>query len=570
MFQFLQQQMDRLLPESTQGDYRQIRRGRLIIGLCWSLTVLVLLAMATNAAAGDVLLVLVAGTLAVVMIGVPLSLRRLGLGPPAHLFVTASAAAIGWAVINGGGLQSGSMLYIPSFSILAFVLLGPRSGGLWAILILVFCLGLGLGEEHLPEAVEQTADLTTRWMIRAIISVFTAAALVLYTEHTNTLAQDALTEARERADAANAAKSLFLATMSHELRTPMNGVLGLTEVLLSEAHTARQETLLRNIDTSGRTLVGLLNDLLDFSKVEAGELCLEVVPYQPAGAIRAALEPLEAVAARQGLAVRAHLDGLAPWVRGDPSRLRQVLVNLLGNAIKFTDSGTINVTAQQQADWLSVRVTDTGIGIPAARLPRLFDPFTQADASITRRYGGTGLGLAICRQLIEQMGGEIGVESQEGVGSTFWFQIPAPATAAPTLSLVQGKEPVRTHAGRLLLAEDHPINQLVAVNMLEQLGYTVSVVSDGTAAVAAVLESPPDVVLMDYHMPKMDGITATRELRAAGVEVPIIALTASTLPEDRAACEAAGMDGFLSKPVTVSALEAALATALAPEAAVGS
>lgn len=391
--------------------------------------------------------------------------------------------------------------------------------------------------------------------------------------------------ASRAARAADQAKSEFLAMMSHEIRTPLNGIIGSAELLLEEQLTDDQRDLVKNVSTSGEMLLGIVNDVLDFAKVESGRLVLETIPFEPAQVVRGVVEICRPIAQAKGLTLRALMgDGLPPVAVGDPGRLSQVLVNLLNNAVKFTDSGEVRVEvdATTEADGtivLEVRVQDTGIGIPAEAQDRLFEAFIQADSSTTRRYGGTGLGLAISRRLVDLMGGEIGVRSDVGQGSTFRFTARLGVPAAPTAMGERAVQPVPStvpRAGslassaqtptsppeppaaasgpRLLVVEDNPMNQRIVSLMADRLGYRADIVGDGLTAVERVAKDAAfDLILMDCHLPELDGFEATRRIRALdgdAARIPIVALTASAFETDRQRCLNAGMDDFLAKPIT--------------------
>lgn len=372
-----------------------------------------------------------------------------------------------------------------------------------------------------------------------------------------------LAAARDLAMAASHAKSEFLATMSHEIRTPLNGVIGLNDLLLRGNLEPDQRQLAEAMQGAARTLLVLISDILDFSKIEAGGLELEAVAFQPAVVVQATLELFAPVAHAKGIDLLLDLDGVPDRLEGDPSRFGQVLSNLVSNAVKFTQEGSVRVVVSadtvDRVSALTVEVQDTGIGMDDEQLNRIFQPFRQADASTTRNFGGTGLGLAIAHRLATALGGAIEVESRPGEGSTFrfvgQFRVPLPSRH-PAVRPVAGSA-ADGPGGHVLVVEDNDVNQLVAVGMLEVLGYTCEVAADGAAAAARAAGGRFDAVLMDLQMPLLDGFAATRLIRQAeppGVRVPIIALTASATAGEEERCLAAGMTGFLSKPVGVERL----------------
>jgi PAS domain S-box-containing protein len=378
-----------------------------------------------------------------------------------------------------------------------------------------------------------------------------------------------LMEAQSRAEAANVAKSAFLANMSHEIRTPLHGMLGMAQRLLEAPLPPAQREQAQVIERSGQLLLGVIDDVLDFSRIEAGRLELEQLPFDLVQLARDAVALFEPKAHVKGLSLRLVLEtgDAQAWLLGDPLRLSQILNNLLSNAVKFTAAGSVvlRLSALEDGHW-RVAVRDTGIGLSTADRHRIFEPFMQADSSTTRRFGGTGLGLAIVNSLVQLHGGKLGVESEPGRGTEFWFELKLPTASAPRQEppAAPGLDQGADLAGRrVLVAEDNEVNMALACAILQTLDIGVHQAVNGVQAVQAYAQDRPDVVLMDMHMPEMDGLDATRRIRtleaARGwARTPIVALTASALPEDRQRCVDAGMDDVLVKPFQRSQLQGML------------
>jgi signal transduction histidine kinase/CheY-like chemotaxis protein len=473
-----------------------------------------------------------------------------------HASLTVLTLSFGVSAIAQHPADYTSIGLLTLMPLLGCFILGPRQGLVWLVVPLAFGeLMLVLAEYGVLMPFVDPTPLATHavnWSLSMLL-------IWLFARNYDVQRARAL----RRTEEADRAKSAFLATVSHEIRTPMNGVLGMTELLLEDDLTPSQRDQLETIARSGRLLVSLINDVLDFTRIEAGRLSLTPAPF----AVRAMVNDVLALQAplgrRRGLTVEARIaDQVPEALLGDGGRLSQVLGNLLNNAIKFCAEGSVTLAISMAGDGgaaprVRFEVVDTGIGISPQVQARLFTAFEQGDSSTTRRYGGTGLGLSLSQQLVTRMGGEIRVESEVGRGSRFWFELALSTVDRPAVP----RAPSRTGGDRderVLVVDDNPINLKVAEGLMRKLGYQVDTAADGREAVGAVERTAYALVLMDCHMPEMDGFEATERIRAlpapAG-RTPIVALTASGREEDIEACRRVGMNAHLIKPVTLRALE---------------
>ena len=531
----------------------------------------------------------------------PAALAGLRAGIPRKWVATAAATASALAAtalcLPTGGLHSPCLVLfatIPSGSVSYG---GSRSAVRMLAITTAMLLGIAALDlsGHLPASAITTHEWPKVALVMALYSLIIVGLTAVGAETSRMRVKLTLGRALVQAEEASRVKSQFLAMMSHELRTPMTGVLGMLDLLRGTALSREQAGFVDTLRSSADALLVVLNDVLDLSKIEAGHLRLEAVPFYPAEIAREVAALFAPAAARSGVAIEAHVDAsVPPRLAGDPTRVRQVLANLVGNSVKFTAAGRIDIVmgyepppvGEDPRGRLVVEVRDSGIGISPEAVARLFEPFRQADEATSRKFGGTGLGLAICKRLCGAMGGSIEVESKLGRGSVFRcrFALHADseeasrfrvATSPDALASVEARSTDRVTAAvtghrslRILLAEDNPVNQMVICKTLERRGHRVTLAANGALAVEAVKKGSFDLVLMDMQMPVMDGAEATRAIRrldGAASKLPIYALSADVITERQEAYLAAGLDGFLRKPIEWASVEKVLSRVVAAD-----
>lgn len=495
-------------------------------------------------------------------------------------------AMVGWATacllcaLSGGGIEAPAVILLPAVPAMAGFATGAKAARRWTVVIAISAIVIFVLDPYIRPSAASLETLQRLYLMGILgTTLFIGVAVIVYkrmeSQHRQQLeaavetAETALREAeaaRVQAELANRAKDAFLTTMSHEIRTPLTAVMGVAEVLHCAEMEGKYARQLELLDGAGQTLLGLIDDVLDLSRIESGELEFESIDFDISTLVDEVAGVLRTHAATRGVQlITKHPDALR--IQGDPLRLRQILLNLVGNAVKFTEDGEVEVRCEAASSLddanvdLTLSVRDTGVGIAADKMKIIFQPFIQAEQGTARRFGGSGLGLSIVSRLVGRMGGLVDLDSELDRGTTVTVRLTLPR------SLDQSSQRISTEAYLLtsphvLLAEDNPVNQEVVRFMLEQCNCTVSLAHDGAEAIAAVTNANPgyDLVLMDCQMPEVDGFTATRALREQGYIVPIIALTANATPRIRARCLEAGMTGFASKPVTLNELRGLLMT----------
>lgn len=504
-----------------------------------------------------------------------------------HTVTGGMVALVATTNLMSFGRVPAAFLCSSALVVLIFQMLGIKAGAVWSGLLFASMVGATiLGQTPLQPMITMPGNLQAQyWYSSGLITCLAAALAAWMYERVHTETVHALSRAKLEAEAANRAKSTFLANMSHEIRTPLNGVFGIGQILLERDLDPESKRLVGTLNESSETLLKVINSILDFSKIEAGAIRLEHTNFDLRSLCRDTIDLVAFTPGKSALQITLDFNGPDPCpVIGDPTRLRQVLTNLLGNALKFTEAGTITLTttvspptnddssgvpsshAGPPSRRVLFSIQDTGIGISANVLPRLFQSFRQADSSTTRRFGGTGLGLAISSHFVQLMGGRIDVESTVGAGSRFFFTIDLDASENPDMTTTPPTLPPDGVSGHVLIVDDNAINRMLVAKMLATLDIQTSSAVDGLDALRQAKQKHFDCILMDCQMPDMDGYACTAALRALPQyrQSPIIALTANAFSEDRKRCIDAGMDDFLSKPIQKLELESSLAKWLPP------
>ncbi len=554
-----------LLPSLAAGDamdagYRRLRKFVAVIAVIAVVCVAAVVLQVVNA---RWLSAIETGSVAILTVAALVALRaNVPLWVVSTGYLSVGLGIAGMLALQGGTNGLVSVFWMSSVPLIALTVGGRRSGYVTLALTLVtmsiilYCIDQGITPPTVLKE-DATFGIRTASMLGAVMTLF-FLVLNYHSENERSIVRleeknRALDTARADADRANRAKSEFLATISHEIRTPLNGVTGMISLLQDERDLERVRDGMRVIRQSADTLLAVINDVLDLSKIESNRLELESAPVAPRGQLQLVIDLLQAQAAERNTELELVIGHRVPaWVVTDPTRFRQVALNLVSNGVKFTRDGMVVCRLDAIEGALTLEVRDTGIGMDEATQQRLFTPFVQADASTTRKFGGTGLGLVITRRLVDAMGGRLSFESKLGVGSVFRVTIPVRETAAPRT--VSSERLRVAPARKVLLVEDNAINQLVAKRLLERGGHSVLLAANGRRALEICESERFDAILMDCHMPELDGFDATRELRARGVTTPIYALTAAVTTDDQARCLEVGMDGLLGKPLSLDKL----------------
>ena len=571
MLRLLTAKLDYFIHPSRKVDLVATYRSQLTVGILLGVVLSIPLTLVTPIRQGQFITVVIALAVVAGLTAVLVHYRAYGKHEAAvtTLLSVSTLGVVGTIAITGG-IESLFVPYLLVNPVVSLALQGSRHAGRWMAVPVVVLLGVTLNDHFawMDLGSDNIIAGPLPFVLNMLLLLAYIGGLAWFMERLSMVHREHLVDARARADDANRAKSAFLANMSHELRTPMNGVLGLTQVLLEDdTFSEAQRGHLQLIHDSGHSLVGLLNDILDLSKVEAGRLVVEDIPWTPAHRVQQIVQ-LHAHSARcKGirLVLEPVDDGVPAQVMGDPTRVRQVLGNLIGNAVKFTTIGEVRVRVEVGESELRFTIQDTGPGIDPAQQESLFQPFVQADSSTARRHGGTGLGLTISRRLAHLMDGRITVDSALGEGSRFTLHLPLRPAPIALEAPVQSR---RLTGGELdglhvLVVEDVRVNQVVAMATLAQLGCTTELAEDGPTALAMLRSGRTwSVVLMDWHLPGIDGLEVTRLARLDGYEAPIVGLTASVRREDREQVLQSGMDGYLGKPYNQTDLQRVILTAM--------
>ena len=575
--------VDRFVPAPILAEGgRSLERARIVVGVTVSLAsgcaVLVPgMLIAYGGWSSTLASVVMEGVLLVIGLGLMHATKRPE--PAGVLIVLQCAATLGGVAYLKGGLDSVNVVAWPVLPLMAATLLGRKAAVVTGVGVcgLMVWFWLLPGPSYAPEGYgpEQRRTLTLFGVCSLV--VLTSGIAVVHDLARGELSDkvdatlEQLRTARDAAEAASRAKTEFLARMSHEIRTPSHGVLGMNALLLDSGLDAEQTESAKAIRRSAQALVAVVDDVLDFSRLEAGRTELRTGRFDPRAPVREAMGVVAPLAAERGLELQTTIEDDVPGsILGDADRVRQVLINLVGNAVKYTEQGRVELTVSG-GERLRFEVRDTGVGLTDEAAATVFEPFTQADSFITRPQGGAGLGLAICHELVLLMGGSLGVESAAGEGSLFWFEVPArePEETIPVAASQPGAALGAVMSGRILIVDDNDIGRQLAVRVVERLGCAVEVARNGREAVERASEGGYDLILMDCQMPGMDGYEAASEIRRLeddGPRTPIIAVTAHALDFERQRCTDAGMDDYLAKPFPPEGLVAVVARWLSAEA----